>query len=700
MISLSSVAEPDQPPDPAEQDPDVQVEPESPYWAATLDQEELAAAIMDRVKSYYEDMVETGLIDLYSSAHAHFFSLGPRGHESSQIIQFGVDGEKLGVKANHLRSIGRYIMNATTADKVALKPKARNATAKARAQIPTASRVLDYYLYTLGLEDVLVQVVLRALLYGKGYLWQFWDPNAAPGGDLVYRACSPLNTAVDLDREAGDHDWFIFRVPRNKYDLIALKPELEDEIKGMDAADIGQDLERRVAFGFRRRGSAADRDTVYEYHFLHRRTPAMPEGRLTIVVGGSAVRFDGPLPYKHVPVVPMVADEFAELGDVGYSNLWDLIGLQDYYDAVTSVAMTNMDAAGNIDILLPDGVELGVEEIRGGLNVIRYPAGEFNKPSVLDKFQLKDQYFKLRDSIRQDMEMLPGVNQVARGQPEASLKSGAALALVDAQAIKFQTGFIRSYKRMVAKSATNTIEILSSFCPPERVKEIAGANDPDGLVAFSDGSLDQISEIECEVLNPIFAAAGGRQEAANNLLQRDMLKDASQYMSMIETGRPEAGTGAPVKADTYYQHVQEVLMSGPVVIEAPDPMDPTKTRPIVKDLPVTILDNPEKGLKAAQEVLWSIELRKNPAVVAAATAFAQETLRVWRLAPVDLLAALGYPPAPSTLPPPAEPGEDKGGKPAPGKPPPENKPQKAPAKGSGMPSLPQPAKNPNEDVTP
>jgi len=689
-----------------------QTEEDPEYWAAS-EKDDMPGVIKDRINEYYEQLSESGLLELYNMSYTAFYGLSDSGavHEASRIIEFGEDGEKLGARANHLRSIGRYILNITTSTKVSVKPRASNSTAQARAQIPTASRLLEYYHYTKRFHKQLVKVALRALVYGKGYLWQFWDPDKNnQQGDLVYKALNPLQCICDMDREEEDHDWFIIRHTRNKYDLIAMMPHLKDELA--DPQDpLAAHLAAQISFGF---GLRRMTDVVYEYHLIHKPTPSLPEGRYTIIVGDE-VRFDGPLPYKELPITEMVPEEFMDVGSAGYSSLWDLIGLQEYYDALLSIGMTNMDALGANDILMPEGAELGYEEVRDGLNVIRYPGGEMNKPSILDKFQLKDTYFKLKSSVREDMEMLPGVNQVARGNPEASLKSGAALALVEANAVKFQTGFLSAFNFLISGSSSLSLQILAQYCDPERIKSVAGANDPDGIVSFTSGQLDLISGAECEQVSPLFSTLAGKVDAADKLLERGLIKDGSQYFSVITEGRFESVAAPGARLSNYYEHVREVLMTGPPVSQRPDPMNLGKMISGVDALPVTILDHPGEALRAAQDVLFSIENRGNVAVLTAATAYALEVLRVWRMAPPDLLLALGYPespqseirkllgPAPEQQGAPAgAPAVPQGGKPHPnpsptgtGEQPSTNPPQQ----GSKMPSLPkpaEPAKNPLE----
>ena len=719
----------------------LEVEDEHPYWAAAKS-EDIGQEIMDRVSEYFQTLEEAGLLDLWHSAHAHYYGLSPQGtHETSKVVEFGTDGEKLGVRSNQLRSIVRYILTSTTADRPALLPRATNNTAAALAQVPTARRALEYYHRTKRMERQLKGVALRALLYGKAYHVQYWDADigkvvehpskgvdqttgapipgrTAPEGDLCSRAAGPTEVAIDLDRDEGDHDWFITRKPRNRYDAVATYApagvsaelnELRQHILNSDPDFLDDKIASQVMFGLRKKDRNKT-DLLYEYHLMHRRTPAMPEGRYVIIIGDGRVVYDDALPYEDLTVTEMVPEEFLEVGSVGYASAWDLIGMQQAYDALMSAAITNFDAFGHNDILIPSGVELYVEELREGLNVIRYPAGEFNKPSMLEKFSLKEEFFKLKDWMKGDMELVSGANSVARGEPEASLKSGAALALVQAQALHFQSGFMAAWTYLLEDSSTTSIRILKRYCDMPRLAAVAGANDPDGLVAFKGSDLDQIDRVEIESVNPVFKTLAGKFDVANSLLERGLITDVTQYFEVLETGRLEPVLDPSRQEHLFGEAIKEALMKGPAVQvkTQKDPMTGVDMpvldelgMPIqhVPELPVTIMDNPLICLSAAKHVLMSVENRKNVAVVTAVVTYVQEVLRTWRGAPPDLLQLLGHPmpPGPGGIDPMA--AEEEGAEGDPKKPSPPNgkgkqDPQGAPDKGSGMPSLPKAAKPP------
>ena len=740
------------------------------YWAA-VPKDRIAPFVTTRVRDNYAALDEGGFIDLYKLSHATYYGLdGSGNHSTSRVIEFGEQGEKLGVKSNQLRSLAKYIHLTATQNTPSIKPRAINSTPKALAQIPAARRILEYYDRKTNTQDVYASAALRCLLYGKGYVVQAWDPFAGPPpaapapeqevaepphaapeppegtpadaaedsleppepapeaptapvtGDLMVRAGGPLDVTVDLDVDNNQHDWCIMRIGRNRFDQVAMYTALSpqaarDPKASMDAASLREallaaprdvlndKLSAKLQFWNRRRKSSQS-DRVFEYHFMHRKTPALPQGRYVIVTGDDIVLFDGPLPYDEVPVDVMCAEEFLEMGDVGYSSIWDLLGLQNIYDAAFSICATNMDAFGQNDILIPEGVEIGIEEIRDGLNVIRYPMGDANKPEMLEKFAIKKEFFELMDRAKGDMETTVGVNSVARGEPQASLESGAALALVQAQAVTFQGPYVKAYSNLVARASSTRIKILQRHLPKERIIAIAGSDDPDSIREFSTPEIDLIDRIEVEGVSPLFSTSAGKQNAADKMLERGLIASPHAYVQFTETGRLETVTDDTRRKDLFGRRVREALMSGPEIGTQPGQPDPMTGMPgqpqtFVPTCRYVITDDPRVCLAAASSVLDSFDMRQDQRILQACTAYMGEVLRIWRGTDPDTLTLLGYPvPQAAIARAQGVPLDPKavggGGAPPPKGTAPAQKPadKQAPAEGSSMPSLPKPAENP------
>ena len=249
--------------------------------------------------------------------------------------------------------------------------------------------------------------------------------------------------------------------------MAAKYSDLEDRILE-DSADM-LELARTTTINYL---ALEDSDNIPVYTLIHRPTPALPQGRYCQVLDNGTVLLDGPLPYKEAHIYRIAPDE--EDGTIfGYSVSMDLLPMQEGLDVLYSTAMTNQATFGVQNVLVPKGSDLSVSQVAGGLNLMEFDnkAGE---PKALNLTQTPAEIFNFMGMIEKLMETISGVNSVARGNPEASLKSGAALALVQSMAIQFSQNLQRAYAQLIEDTGTGTINILKDFAATPRVAAIAG----------------------------------------------------------------------------------------------------------------------------------------------------------------------------------------------------------------------------------
>src|SRR5262249_48621911 len=146
--------------------------------------------------------------------------------------------------------------------------------------------------------------------------------------------------------------------------------------------------------------------------WFHAKTASMPQGRYVKCVD-KTVLYDGPLPYDEIPLYLLTEDEEPN-APFGHSKDWDLMGPQQALDSAISTILTNHDALGIQNIILPKGSDLNVEDLGGGLRIleVNMAAGE---PKPLQLLQSGENSFRLLDSMVGNMETLSGINSVARG---------------------------------------------------------------------------------------------------------------------------------------------------------------------------------------------------------------------------------------------------------------------------------------------
>ena len=170
-----------------------------------------------------------------------------------------------------------------------------------------------------------------------------------------------------------------------------------------------------------------------------------------------------------------------------------------------------------------------------------------------------------------DMETLSGVNSVVRGNPEASLKSGAALAMIASQAIQFVSGLQQSYHHLLESVGGATLNMLKDYANAPRVAQIVGKSTENIQEVFSSDDLSDYNRVVVDTANPLSKTTAGRTEIANNLLQQGLIT-AEQYITVLETGNLSAATEDVTTQMDLCRKENEVLRKGqtPIMLASDD----------------------------------------------------------------------------------------------------------------------------------
>ncbi len=574
-----------------------------PYWAS-LPSNEIADEILDRREKYYKYLSLSGRLDLYRRSWAYYY----RPRLTGASLQSGGDqGELTTLSINHFRNLLAHLETMTTQQRATFEPRATNTDVKSQSQVILATGLLDYYMREKKMERYMVQAVKEGLIYCEAFVRAEWDATAgevygetATGtpqydGDMKYTTYTPLDCIRDFSKTSpGKDSYYILRDFENKYDLAAKYPDLQDRILE-DSADM-LELARTTTINYL---GLEDSDNIPVYTLIHRPTPALPAGRYCQVLDNGTVLLDGPLPYKEAHVYRIAPDE--EDGTIfGYSVSMDLLPMQEGLDILYSTAMTNQATFGVQNVLVPKGSDLSVSQVAGGLNLMEYDAkgNGAMKPEALNLTQTPAEIFNFMQMIEKLMETISGVNSVARGNPEASLKSGAALALVQSMAIQFSQNLQRAYAQLIEDVGTGTINILKDFAATPRVAAIAGKSNRPMLREFVGDDLNAINRVMVDMGNPMTRTTAGKTQMAETMLQNNLISNPDQYIQVVTTGRLEPiiegkqaqlllikgenehlSDGKPVRALVTDDHQKHILEHTTVLANPEIRMDPNN--PIV-----------------------------------------------------------------------------------------------------------------------
>lgn len=538
----------------------------STIYFAAKPANECASILLSKSRTFFNRMETNAYIDkitrMWKAYHGAYGDSAGYGHQ----VQFtGEQGETVMLPVNHFRNLARITYNMVTANRPIMQARAVNTDYKSLSQTYLANGILEYYMREKNLEYHLKKAVEMAIVLGSGFIKMEWNATAGEGydvdpetgqiianGDIVYTNLSPLDVCVDGTKESWDNDWIKVRSYQNKFDLAAKYPELKDKILAIQTKN-GPSVSRLSTF------SNDDTDDVAIFEFFHRKTEAMPNGRYLLFASDDCIFLDTPIPYPDIPVFRIVPAEI--LGTpYGYTDMYDVFPIQEMINAAYSTISSNINAFGVQSIFFPRDADLTVSSIEGGMNIIEGNA----PPQPINLTETPAEVYKFLEILIKSAETISGVNSVARGNPEASLKSGAALALVQSMALQYVSGLQQSYVKLVEDVGTSMIKFLQIFAATDRVAAIVGKNNRAYLKEYNSNDIDKIGRVYVDLGNPLSQSTAGRVQMASEMMQMGVIKNPNQYFQVLNTGRLEVIFENEEQQLLLIKDENERLMSGEI----------------------------------------------------------------------------------------------------------------------------------------
>ncbi len=497
--------------------------------------DELVSYLEYRSQAWFQSLITSDYIDkIRRSWEAHHGVF----YENSHDISFGGEqGELVQMPVNHYSNIAQNILTMVTATRPSFQAKAINTDLKSQIQTNLANGLLDFYMRDKRLEQDLKRCVEYAIIMGSGYLKMEWnatsgeiydtmDPEyeyetdpvtgeeipvideetgehkiAQEGypiyeGDVEFTCLSVLDVVFDTTKETPKQDWQLARSFKNKFDLAAKYPEFEQEIIGLKTKSDNSS----------QRLSLTPMDETVDvpvYEFFHRRSESLPQGRYVLYLSKDIILVDTVLPYRKLPIFRISPRDI--LGTpFGTTNMFDLLPLQKGINSLYSTAMTNNHTFGVQNIVSARGAGLTMTELAGGLNHIE--VDDMSQiPVALQLTATSAECYNLIADLVRQMEVISGVNAVARGNPDPkqNLRSGNALALIQSQALQFISGLQQSYIHLIEDVGTNLVTLLQDFANVPRIAQIAGKSNASYMKEFTGGDLSSINRVVVDAGNAL-----------------------------------------------------------------------------------------------------------------------------------------------------------------------------------------------------
>jgi len=566
------------------------------YFAA--DTPDVTVRFLDeKARDWFSGISDSSYLSkIERSWKAYYGNYYGEGSDSHQVSFGGESGELVQLAVNHYRNLARHIHVMVTGTRPAFQCRAVNTDKKSLIQAKLGNGLLDYYMREMRLEEVLKQAVEYAIVLGSGYVKLEWnstrgkindyvepDPSSIAehdedgnpldingniiqslpiyDGDIEYSLVSPYDVIFDSTKEYFDkNNWLVCRNKISKYDLAAKYPELADDILEVETVD-----KQTRSKGSRGYSSLNETDDIFVKEFFHKRTEAMPNGKYMLYINSEIILEDTILPYRTLPIYRITPSNIIGT-PYGYSDMFDLLPLQEMLNSMYSTAATNINAFGVQSILAPRGSGIESEQVGNGMQFIHYTPsganGQGGKPEPLQLTATSPEVYQMMQLLEKTMETLSGVNSVARGNPEQSLRSGNALALVQSQALQFVSGLQQSYVRLLEDVGTGTINLLKDFASSPRMISIAGLNNSSEMKDFKSEDISSINRVIVDSGNALMNSTAGKAQVAENLLQMGLIDSVDKYLMVLNTGNLDVLTDSKIDNLTLIRSENEAMVRG------------------------------------------------------------------------------------------------------------------------------------------
>lgn len=615
-------------------------------FATIQDPTELASAMKDKITMYRNWLGGRGLLHLWNKKIVNYYGTSFAGNSSQAVNQGGSEGELSLIKVNDLHSLIQQQLVLVTSQRPAGIARAVNSDSSALKSSKIGTALAEYLMSQAGYETKFVSACEGALLCDEFYMESGWDKESGDpiavdpetgklemSGDVFLKAHAPWNVARDIGGTLETNQWYIISYRINKFDAAASYPRFKDQI-----LSCKEDGLPSIDLNYIPDGS----DEIFAHALFHNRTPSLRDGRYSLMIGDSIVLDIKELPYKNFPIRRIAPSNVID-GNMGYSAANDIMGLEEITDALNSIITTNQVTSGGQNFIIAQGIGINWQDLGKGSRVFEVPPDMMDGVRSLQLTNTAPEIFNYIQALGQKkQEAVGSVSNVLAAQASQGA-SGSSMALIQAQAIQYNSGIQRSYFNLLSEVMTDIIFVMAKYADSPKVTRIVGKSKSAGLEEFkyTGEDLKSISSIVYEMVNPVSQTVGGRMQLGETLIKAGMIESPKQYINLVTTGNLEVLTENDEHAQLLIVEENENLSEG---------------------LPVqaVITEIHADHIKGHRSVLSSTRAKENPQIVQETLTHIQQHIDLWMQASATnpgLLLATGQQPLQPMMAPPGMPGQ-------------------------------------------
>lgn len=385
------------------------------------------------------------------------------------------------------------------------------------------------------MPDLMWKVDFNTVLFGTGFIKDWWDPNQLDEFDIPGKICaesvSPFYIFVpNLEEEDIDkQDWIIHASVRSTYEVNS---QYGVDLEGDSPLEHNLIEERILQASGIRQQSARKGVMVKECWVKPCRH--FPDGGMFAWANGKMlIQAEGPVySHKQFPFTRRIHIQTGKFYGMGLPE--PLIPLQIEYNRSKSQLIENKNLMSRPQIIAPAGsIDPAKVNSRPGLIILYKNA--LGKPEVLPLQGMPSYVMQIMEGMLADIDEISSQHEVSRGQTSGGVEAATAIAYLqesDDSAINFS---IRDKEGAVERLGRHFLAHAHQYWEAERTVKVVGRNDIIEAFTFTNASIEGNIDYKVVAGSAIPVSRAAKQAFIMDMATKGMIPTA-EALKFVQLG--------------------------------------------------------------------------------------------------------------------------------------------------------------------
>mgnify|MGYP003150460660 CR=1 FL=1 len=443
--------------------------------------------------------------------------------------------------------------------------------------------LIDHLWYINNIDSIRQKMLRQAFIFGESYCFVLWDKtkgdlhpdfvkakqmgiplegmNDVKIGDISYEIECPWR--VHLQRQKTmDKVEYCFRTEviatetlKKDYPEQASKIKNTSNVKAFDAETLTDHL--------------LEEETIV-YCMYHKKTKYCPEGYYVKFTDDVILEMSN-LPFSHgqLPFIRITdQDEPERLNGVSQYEM--VAPIQKMHDNLSTMLAKNIYLMGHAKWVMPRGA-CKIENLGNDNTIVQFQGPM--APQMLQTRPNPPEAYSFRDSLRNELGQIYGIQGVSRGTPPKGVTAAVALQFLNEQEQERNTTAVIKHNDMIINLAKMTIAVAGDYYDPDdgRMLRIVGKNNKYSIRHFDSSNLSKNYDVRVELGTGLPESKAGKIQRIVEVMQMkpDLLSN-ERWIDLLDLGNSDKMNSLITVSVRAAESENEDIMAGRFVADPED----------------------------------------------------------------------------------------------------------------------------------